>query len=65
MAKAFGGYSERITDPNDIVPALKRGIAATERGEAVLLEFITREEPIFPDSNKVLKEFADRELAKV
>ena len=44
MAKAFGGYSERITDPNDIVNALKRGIAATERGEAVLLEFITCKE---------------------
>jgi thiamine pyrophosphate-dependent acetolactate synthase large subunit-like protein len=44
MAKAFGGYSERITDPNDIVSALKRGIAATERGEAVLLEFITCKE---------------------
>jgi acetolactate synthase-1/2/3 large subunit len=44
MAKAFGGYGERITDPNDIVAALKRGIAATERGEAVLLEFITCQE---------------------
>jgi len=44
MAKAFGGYAERITDPNDIVNALKRGIAATERGEAVLLEFITCKE---------------------
>lgn len=44
MARAFGGYGERITDPNEIVPALKRGIAATERGEAVLLEFITCKE---------------------
>jgi acetolactate synthase-1/2/3 large subunit len=44
MAKAFGGYGERITDPNDIVAALKRGIAATERGEAALLEFITSKE---------------------
>ncbi len=44
MAKAFGGYAERITDPNEIVNALKRGIAATERGEAVLLEFITCKE---------------------
>lgn len=44
MAKAFGGYGERITDPEEIVPALKRGIAATERGEAVLLEFITCKE---------------------
>ena len=44
MAKAFGGYGERITDPNDIVPALKRGIEATEKGQAALLEFITSKE---------------------
>jgi acetolactate synthase-1/2/3 large subunit len=44
MARAFGGYGERIEDPNDIVAALKRGIEATERGEAVLLEFITCKE---------------------
>ncbi|MEZ5597964.1 MAG: thiamine pyrophosphate-requiring protein [Pseudomonadales bacterium] len=44
MAKAFGGYGERITDPNDIVAALKRGIAATEAGQPALLEFITDKE---------------------
>lgn len=44
MAKAFGGYGERITDPNEIVAALKRGIAETEKGNAVLLEFITCQE---------------------
>ncbi|MGK0221452.1 MAG: thiamine pyrophosphate-dependent acetolactate synthase large subunit-like protein [Limisphaerales bacterium] len=44
MAKAFGGYGERITDPNDIVEALKRGIAATEAGQPALLEFITDQE---------------------
>ena len=44
MAKAFGGYGERITDPADIVPALKRGIEATEKGQAALLEFITSKE---------------------
>ncbi|HXJ77130.1 MAG TPA: thiamine pyrophosphate-requiring protein [Candidatus Methylomirabilis sp.] len=44
MARAFGGYGERITDPADIVAALKRGIAATERGEPALLEFITAKE---------------------
>ena len=44
MAKAFGGYGERITDPADIVAALKRGIAATERGQPALLEFITCKE---------------------
>jgi|TARA_B110000879_G_scaffold200616_1_gene274777 acetolactate synthase-1/2/3 large subunit len=44
MAKAFGGYGERITDPNDIVAALKRGIAATQNGQPALLEFITDKE---------------------
>ena len=31
----YGCYGERITEPNDIVAALQRGIAATERGEPV------------------------------
>jgi thiamine pyrophosphate-dependent acetolactate synthase large subunit-like protein len=44
MAKAFGGYGERITDPGDIVAALQRGIAATEQGQPALLEFITAKE---------------------
>lgn len=44
MAKAFGGHGERVTDPNDIVAALKRGIAATEAGRPALLEFITSKE---------------------
>lgn len=44
MAKAFGGYGERITDPNDIVAAIKRGIAATEKGQPALLEFLTSKE---------------------
>lgn len=44
MAKAFGGYGERITDPNDIVAALQRGIDATRNGQPALLEFITAQE---------------------
>jgi acetolactate synthase-1/2/3 large subunit len=44
MARAFGAYGERITEPAEIVPAIKRGIAATERGEPALLEFITAKE---------------------
>ena len=44
MARAFGGYGERITDPNDIVAALERGIERTRQGQAVLLEFITDKE---------------------
>jgi acetolactate synthase-1/2/3 large subunit len=44
MARAFGGYGERVTEPEEIVPAIRRGIAANERGEPALLEFITSKE---------------------
>ena len=44
MAKAFGGYGERVTDPAEIVPAIRRGIEATESGTPALLEFITEKE---------------------
>lgn len=44
MARAFGGYGERVEKPGDIVAAIRRGIAATEKGQAALLEFITSKE---------------------
>jgi acetolactate synthase-1/2/3 large subunit len=46
MARAFGGYGERVTDPKEIIPAIKRGIAETLKGHAVLLEFITKKETV-------------------
>lgn len=44
MARAFGGYGERITRPEDIVPAINRGIEKTQAGIPALLEFITSKE---------------------
>jgi thiamine pyrophosphate-dependent acetolactate synthase large subunit-like protein len=44
MARAFGGYGERVTEPDEIVPAIKRGIDSTEAGRPALLEFITSKE---------------------
>ena len=44
MARAFGGYGERVTKPEDIIPAIKRGIEQTKKGVPVLLEFITAKE---------------------
>ena len=41
FAKALGCWGERVTDPDEIVPAIKRGIAKTKEGSPVLLEFIT------------------------
>ncbi len=40
----MGGYGERITEVSEIIPAIKRGIAATEAGQPALLEFITCQE---------------------
>ena len=44
MARAFGGYGERITEPSEIVPAIKRGMEQTRNGVPALLEFITGKE---------------------
>jgi thiamine pyrophosphate-dependent acetolactate synthase large subunit-like protein len=44
LAKALGGYGERVTDPKEIIPAIQRGIAQTREGVPVLLEFITQQE---------------------
>ncbi|MCH9672857.1 MAG: thiamine pyrophosphate-requiring protein [Gammaproteobacteria bacterium] len=44
MARAFGGYGERVTDPGDIIPAIQRGIEQTRNGVPALLEFITGKE---------------------
>ena len=53
MARAFGGYGERVTDPGEIRLALQRGIEATENGQPALLEFITDKEITF--SHRLLK----------
>jgi len=44
MAKAFGGYGERITDPSQIKAAIQRGIDQTKQGKPALLEFMTSKE---------------------
>ena len=44
MAKAFGGYGERVTQPDQIRAAILRGIEQTKAGVPALLEFITSKE---------------------
>jgi acetolactate synthase-1/2/3 large subunit len=44
MARSFGGYGERVEEPDEIVPAIRRGIEKTEEGVPALLEFITQKE---------------------
>ena len=47
MARAMGGWAEKVEDPSDVAAAILRAKAATEGGQAALLEFITSEEGEF------------------
>jgi acetolactate synthase I/II/III large subunit len=44
VAKSLGGWSERVEEPNQIVPALQRAYKTTQEGKAALLEFVTSRE---------------------
>lgn len=51
LARALGGYGERVTEPRGIVPAIQRGIEETRNGRPAMLEFITAKElevSVFP-----------------
>ncbi|MGZ3173057.1 MAG: thiamine pyrophosphate-requiring protein [Croceibacterium sp.] len=44
FARSLGCHGERVTEASEIVPALKRAIAAIEAGQPALVEFITEKE---------------------
>ncbi|MBT2135641.1 thiamine pyrophosphate-requiring protein [Croceibacterium sp. LX-88] len=44
FARSLGCHGERVTQASEIVPALRRAIAATEAGQPALVEFITEQE---------------------
>ena len=54
MAAALGAHSERIEQPDAVAAAIRRGIAATEEGRPVVLEMITKEDPVYPTAREVL-----------
>ena len=47
FAKALGGHGERVSAVEEIVPAIRRAIAATQAGQPALLEFMTSQEQDF------------------
>jgi thiamine pyrophosphate-dependent acetolactate synthase large subunit-like protein len=47
VAEALGGRAERVTQPSEIAPALRRAVAVTQTGLPALVEVITREESAF------------------
>jgi len=44
VAEGLGAYAERIESPNEIIPAVKRGLEKTATGKPVVLEVLTKEE---------------------
>ena len=48
VAEALGSYAERVEDPAQVFPAIKRSTAAVESGLPAVLEIITSEEPDMP-----------------
>ena len=47
MADSLGCHAETITQPSDIAPALARAQDIASGGQPVVLEIMTREEPVF------------------
>lgn len=40
LAKASGCHGERVTEPQDIIPALRRALAANAKGQPAVLDFV-------------------------
>lgn len=58
VAAALGAHAERVEAPGDVVPAIQRGMAATREGRPAVLEMITKEEPVYPASTRLLQDAA-------
>ena len=44
LAQALGAYGERVGEPGEILPAIRRAVQKTREGTPALLEFITAQE---------------------
>jgi acetolactate synthase-1/2/3 large subunit len=47
MVEALGMYSERVENPDEVIPSIKRAIKVNASGKPALLEMITEKYPIF------------------
>jgi thiamine pyrophosphate-dependent acetolactate synthase large subunit-like protein len=61
VAEGLGAHAERIERAEDVRGAIERGVAATQNGQPVVLEMITREEPVYPVATQLLREVAESE----
>lgn len=44
VARGLGAYGEKVSDPDEIAPAIQRALAANQEGKPALLEMKTKEE---------------------
>ncbi len=47
LAASMGAYTEKVTEPRDIIPALRRAADQVQKGQTALVECITCEERAF------------------
>jgi thiamine pyrophosphate-dependent acetolactate synthase large subunit-like protein len=47
VAEGLGGYAEKVEQPDNIIPAIRRAKKAVDSGQPALVEIITREELAF------------------
>jgi acetolactate synthase-1/2/3 large subunit len=47
VAEGLGARAERVEQPAEIIPAVRRALAVADTGRPALLEIITKEEPVF------------------
>jgi acetolactate synthase-1/2/3 large subunit len=47
LAHSLGGYSERVEEPDEIIPAVKRAVKSVQSGKSALLEFVTKLELMY------------------
>ena len=48
VAEGLGAYAEKVESPDQVGPAIRRGIAANREGKPAVLEMITKEEETIP-----------------
>ena len=44
VARGLGAYGEKVSDPDEVAPAIQRALAANAEGKPALLEMKTKEE---------------------
>ena len=47
VAEGLGGYSEKVEQPSEVIPAIQRAMEVVNSGKPALLEMITKEDPVF------------------